>query len=142
MGRHVLTISETSTELPRDLDIFSPLMVTQALCTQYLANSSPKALACAISFSWCGKIRSSPPPWMSNAGPRYLWAMAEHSRCQPGYPRPHGVSQLGSPGFAAFHMAKSRGSRLPVSPTPDGCWRLSSSWLDSWRYSGKDRTSK
>ena len=24
----------------------------------------------AISFSWCGKIRSSPPPWMSNSAPR------------------------------------------------------------------------
>ena len=41
MGRHCLTISETSTVLPSDLDIFSPLMVTQALCTQYRANSSP-----------------------------------------------------------------------------------------------------
>ena len=37
--------------------------------------------------------------------------MAEHSRCQPGRPRPHGVSQLGSPGFVDFHMAKSRLSR-------------------------------
>lgn len=72
MGRHCLTISETSTELPSDLDIFSPLRVTQALCTQYFAKSSPKALAWAISFSWCGKIRSIPPPWMSKASPRYL----------------------------------------------------------------------
>lgn len=106
--------------MPSDFDIFSPDMVTQPLCTQYLANSSPYALAWAISFSWCGKIRSMPPPWMSKAEPRYLWAIAEHSRCQPGRPRPHGVSQLGSPGFAAFHMAKSRWSRLPVSPSPEG----------------------
>ncbi len=41
MGRHRLTISETSTLLPSDFDIFSPLMVTQALCTQYRAKSSP-----------------------------------------------------------------------------------------------------
>ena len=33
-GRQRCTISETSTELPSDLLIFSPLMVTQALCTQ------------------------------------------------------------------------------------------------------------
>ena len=45
-------------------------------------------------------------------GPRYLVAMAEHSRCQPGRPGPHGVSQDGSPGLAPFHRVKSRGSRL------------------------------
>ena len=41
--------------------------------------------------------------------------MAEHSRCQPGRPRPHGVSQdavSGSPSLCAFQSAKSRGSRL------------------------------
>ena len=69
----------------------------------------------ASSFSWCGKRRSSPPPWMSNSAPRYLPAIAEHSRCQPGRPRPHGVGQdaPGSPALAPFHSAKSRGSRLP-----------------------------
>lgn len=133
MGRHFFTISDTSTLLPSDFDIFSPLMVTQALCTQYCANASPKALAWAISFSWCGKIRSRPPPWMSKAEPRYLWAMAEHSRCQPGRPRPQGVSQSGSPGLVAFHIAKSRGSRLPVMPSSAGWRRSSMSWLDSSR---------
>jgi hypothetical protein len=142
MGRQRLTISETSTELPSDLLIFSPLMVTHALCAQYAAKSSPNPLACAISFSWCGKIRSTPPPWMSKALPRYLCAIAEHSRCQPGRPRPHGVSQLGSPGLAAFHMAKSRGSRLPVSPSPLGWRSPSRSWLERRRYSGYERTSK
>lgn len=34
MGRHALTISLTSTLLPSDFDIFSPLMVTHELCTQ------------------------------------------------------------------------------------------------------------
>lgn len=133
MGRQCFTISETSTELPSDLLIFSPDMVTQALCTQKLAKSSPNALDWAISFSWCGKIRSNPPPWTSKAVPRYLCAMAEHSRCQPGRPGPQGVFQLGSPSFAAFHMAKSRGSRLPVSPSPSGCSRFSSLWLESCR---------
>ena len=38
--------------------------------------------------------------------------MAEHSMCHPGLPGPQGESQCGSPGFAAFHNAKSSGSRL------------------------------
>ena len=56
--------------LPSDFDIFAPAIVTQPLCIQYCANPSPAALDCARSFSWCGNTRSSPPPWMSNVGPR------------------------------------------------------------------------
>ena len=41
--------------------------------------------------------------------PRYFVAIAEHSRCQPGRPLPHGVSHDGSPGFALFQSAKSSG---------------------------------
>ena len=36
--------------------------------------------------------------------------------CHPGRPGPHGLGQLadsGSSGFVPFHIAKSRGSRLP-----------------------------
>ncbi len=29
--------------------------------------------------------------------------------CQPGRPSPQGLGHLGSPGFAAFHSAKSMG---------------------------------
>ncbi len=39
----------------------------------YLAEGAaglPFARDCAISFSWCGNVRSSPPPWMSNSAPR------------------------------------------------------------------------
>ena len=69
---------------------------------------------------------------MSKAGPRYFVAMAEHSRCQPGRPRPHGVGHDGSPGLAAFHSAKSRGSRLRVSPTESPAACISSiRWPDS-----------
>ena len=32
--------------------------------------------------------------------------------CQPGRPVPHGESQSGSPGFAAFQSAKSTGLRF------------------------------
>ena len=33
-----------------------------------------------------------PPPWMSNSSPSSASAIAEHSMCQPGRPRPHGES--------------------------------------------------
>ena len=61
------------------------------------------------------ELRSMPPPWMSKCGPSSAIAIAEHSMCQPGRPAPHGESQRGSPGFAAFHSTKSSGSRLASS---------------------------
>ena len=90
MPRTRLSTSGTSRELPSDFDIFSPAVVIQALCSQYDANAWPAARDWASSFSWWGKRRSTPPPWMSNAGPRYFAAIAEHSMCQPGRPGPHG----------------------------------------------------
>ena len=52
-----------------------------------------------------------PPPWISNVSPRMFSAIAEHSMCQPGRPRPHGEFQdVSSPSFFAFQSAKSRGS--------------------------------
>src|SRR5438045_9694027 len=50
-----------------------------------------------------------------------IWSsdIAEHSRCQPGRPRPNGASQAAptcsSIGSARFHSAKSRGSSLAYS---------------------------
>ncbi len=41
--------------------------------------------------------------------------IAEHSRCQPGRPDPIAVSQLGSPGLAAFQRTKSRASSFEYS---------------------------
>lgn len=35
-------------------------------------------------------------------------AIAEHSICHPGLPGPHAESHESSPGFAAFHKAKSK----------------------------------
>ena len=57
-----------------------------------------KASLWARSSSWCGKMLSTPPVWMSTCGPRCWVLMAVHSMCQPGKPdaprtRPH---QLGS----------------------------------------------
>ena len=126
--------SDTSAPLPRDLLIFSPAAVTQALCIQNRANFWPAAVDWASSFSWCGKRRSRPPPWMSNSSPRYLPAIAEHSMCQPGRPRPQGVAQEavnGSAGLCPFHRAKSRGSRLPRKSSSGSGSMSSIRWPDS-----------
>ena len=59
--------------------------------------------------------------------------MTTHSVCQPGRPSPHGDGQLGSPGLAFFHSAKSTGDRfssLPSTRAPafseSSGWRASS----------------
>src|SRR5206468_8690613 len=94
--------------LPSDLDIFSDARFTKPLWAQQRTKGFPVAPSdWAISFSWCGKIRSSPPPWKSKVSPRYCMAMTEHSMCQPGRPGPHGDGHEGSQGLAAFHSAKS-----------------------------------
>ena len=100
-------------KLPSLLDILDPPRFTSPFSAQKFANGFPvHASVWAISFSWCGKIRSCPPPWMSIVSPRCFMAMAEHSMCQPGRPGPHGLGHAGSPGLAPFHSAKSSGSRL------------------------------
>ena len=136
----------TSSELPSDLLIFSPAVVIQALCSQYDANGWPAARDWACSFSWWGKRRSTPPPWMSKAAPRYFSAIAEHSMCQPGPARPHGLGQAavsGSDSFLRpFHSAKSRGSRLPRGSASSAGSMSSILWWVSSPYAGQERTSK
>ena len=133
-------------ELPSDLLIFSPEVVIQALCIQYDANGRPAARAWACSFSWWGKRRSTPPPWMSNAGPRYLPAIAEHSMCQPGRPGPQGAGQAAVAGSVSFlwpfQSAKSRGSRLPRGSASVAGSMSSRPCRVSSPYAGHDRTSK
>ena len=81
-GRRIVT------KFPRLLDIFCPSTCRKPLCIQTFAiRPWPKAqVDWAISFSWCGKTRSMPPPWMSNTSPRCCQLIAEHSMCQPGRP--------------------------------------------------------
>ena len=120
--------------LPTDLLIFEPPRLSIALCIHQRANGRPAAVDWASSFSWCGNRRSSPPPWMSNSGPRYLPTIAEHSRCQPGRPRPYGVGHdavSGSPSLCPFQSAKSRGSRLPRGSASAAASISSTRWLDS-----------
>lgn len=61
-----------------------------------------------------------PPEWMSILSPKIADAMTEHSMCHPGRPGPHGEGQDGSPGFDAFHNAKSAAERraLPAERAP------------------------
>src|SRR6266496_3997569 len=97
----------------------------------------------AISFSWCGKIRSSPPPWTSKPGPRYFDDITEHSRCHPGRPSPQGERHQGSPGLALFHSTKSSGSRLSgLTSTLAPACRSARSRPDNLPYSGNLPTEK
>src|SRR5689334_22895796 len=98
-------------KLPKDLDIFSPSTWRKPLCIQTLAKGWPAWADSdwAISFSWCGKTRSMPPPWMSKVSPRSDALMAEHSMCQPGRPLLQGLGHDGSPGLDGFHSTKSIG---------------------------------
>jgi hypothetical protein len=48
---------------------------------------------------------------MSSSLPKIALAITEHSMCQPGRPFPQGLGQEGSPGFEAFHTAKSEAWR-------------------------------
>ena len=70
--------------------------------------------------------------------------IAEHSMCQPGRPGPHGSGQEGSPGFAAFHRAKSSAIALALVHVHARAGESSSSRFlpESLPYRGKRRTSK
>lgn len=52
--------------------------------------------------------------------------MALHSMCHPGRPGPQGDPQVGSPGLADFHRAKSEGLRFLLSRATRSPARLSS----------------
>ena len=115
------------------------------LCIHSRASGFPRpATVCATSFSWCGNTRSMPPPWMSNSSPSSCSAIAEHSMCQPGRPRPHGEShEVSSPSLCAFQSAKSSGSSLRSAPSTPSPWSIwSTSRRDSEPYSGSVRTRK
>ena len=81
--------------LPTDFAIFSSSICTMPLCIQVRDRGLPRAASvCAISFSWCGKTRSDPPPCTSNGMPSTVSAIAEHSMCQPGRPSPRATFQI------------------------------------------------
>ena len=56
---------------PVDFAIFAPPSRRWSQCSQVPTNGRPvDASLWASSSSWCGKMRSTPPVWMSNDGPR------------------------------------------------------------------------
>ena len=131
-------------EFPNDLLIFSPLILINPQWDQYFAKGFPvKASLCAISFSWWGNIKSFPPPWISIVSPRFFKTIVEHSICHPGLPSPQGDFHEISPGFAAFHKAKSIGSCFPSSTSFLTPFKSSSTFLcDNFPYPGKLLTLK
>src|SRR5579863_633940 len=141
-ARKVLSTSRRVKKLPRDFDIFSSFTRTNPLCIHTLTKGVPQAAQdCAISFSWCGNFKSSPPPCRSKYPPSKLVDMAEHSMCQPGRPSPHGEVQEGSPGLARFHSTKSKGSSLASSTCTREPARKSSIFLPESRpYAANLRT--
>jgi hypothetical protein len=133
--------------LPTDFAIFSSPNWSIPLCIHSRDSGLARAASVwAISFSWWGKIRSLPPPCTSKSTPRIPSAIAEHSMCQPGRPRPQGASQaVSSPSFCAFHSAKScadslRSSRRSSSSSV--CTMSSSLRFESFPYSGNEGTRK
>ena len=95
-------------------------MRTSSLWSHVFARVVPlTALEMAISFSWCGKIRSAPLVCMSKNSPRYFLAIAAHSMCQPGLILPQGDSKP-MPAFSSsrvmrFNKVKSNGLSLSYS---------------------------
>src|SRR5258707_13907692 len=105
-------------KLPSLLDIFLPSTSRKRTCIQKRAKVLPvNDSDCAISFSWWGNVRASPPACRSKLSPRYFIDITEHSICQPGRPGPMGLSQKASSGLGAFHKAKSRALSFSYSST-------------------------
>ena len=123
--------SSSVMKFPSDLPIFCPLMVIILLCIQYRTAWCPlEATDCAISHSWCGNMRSIPPPCISNFSPRYFCPIAEHSKCQPGKPSLHLECHLiMCSGEAFFHRAKSTLRRLSDCPSSSRVFSIISSIL-------------
>ncbi len=67
---------------------------------------------CAISFSWCGKIEIGRAAVDVELVARVALAHRRALDVPAGRPGPHGLAQVGSPGLAFFHSAKSSGSRF------------------------------
>ena len=131
--------------LPSDFAIFSSPSWSIPLCIHSRASGRPRAASvCAASFSWWGKSRSLPPPWMSSSTPSSSSAIAEHSMCQPGRPSPHGEGQAASSSsFSPFQSAKSSASSLRAAPSTPSPWSISSiARCESSPYSGSERTRK
>ena len=88
----------------------------------------PAASDWAISFSWWGKTRSEPPPWIAKEAPSSCSAITEHSMCQAGPPRAPGRVPGG---VLALLVSPSRGrsrarSSLSEAEPASSPWSMSS----------------
>ena len=95
---------------------------------------------CAAEHSWCGKIRSLPPPCTSIVGPSRLPAITEHSMCQPGRPGPIGDAQDGSPSAPSATAAGPAGCACPAGPDRRRAPRPAPAWWPG-RTGTRSRTS-
>ena len=129
---------------PTDLAIFSPSSSSIPLCIQMRASGAagrPRlgGLVLVVREDEVDATAVDVEPDAQQAS-----AIAEHSMCQPGRPRPHGVSQeVSSPGFYAFQSAKSSGSSLRRALDPLALVHV----VESRRWRGRrsaasDRTRK
>ena len=113
-GPNPLQHAGIASTLPSDLLIFSPPMVTQPLCSQYRANGVAGGLGLGDLVlvvredAGRGRRRGCRTRRRGTASPSPSTRGAS-----PGGRGPTASATSGSPGFAPFHSAKSRGSRLP-----------------------------
>ena len=128
--------------LPRDFDILRPSTMRWALWNQWAAKPfTPVAHSLwAISFSWWGKQRSTPPACRSKVAPRCSRDIAEHSMCQPGRPSPQGLGQKLAPssGLRAFQSAKSEADSRSYSSASLASPALLVDWVASRERSSRE----
>ena len=113
MGRTRWTTSLTSSEFPNDLLIFSPDVVTHALCVQYVANGIARRVRLRDLVL---VVRENQVQPAAVDVERRTQVPMRHRRALQVPTRPclvpTGSATTVRPGLAAFHSAKSRGSRL------------------------------
>ena len=130
-------------KLPFDLAIFSPSTIRCSAWSQTSTNGSPVAASlCAISFSWCGKMLSTAPVWMSKCVAEVLHAhrraLDVPARAAPG---PRAKARTARPACAAFQRTKSLTSSFSYSSSATRSPRraCARSIPESLPYAGKGR---
>ena len=98
--------------LPIDLAIFAPPIWRWAQWSQVRTNGWPVAASLwAISSSWCGKIRSTPPVWMSNDRPEVAPCSSPSTRCASPAGPPRSPCPTTARPASGPSTARSRGRR-------------------------------
>ena len=79
-------------------------------------------------ISWCGKIRSLPPPCTTNGAPRVSSAIALHSMCQPGPAPADGCPRPAPPAVRRATAAGRGGSSCPADQGRRRARRRAGAW--------------